>query len=182
MLIPKFIKSIARHCEKGDRAYSLNCVRFENQGGLSHTVASDGKQLVCVTQTSDGDPEDALLGAKALAKAAKGKELTLEDATKLVEPFDGRFPQWRDVFKIDGEYTGSLVDATLLKKFCDTVIEANKGGKANIRLWIKDEHTGMVIAASSANGSRIRGVLMPLANDNGDPAPGVHEAMKEVTA
>lgn len=182
MLIPKFIKSITRHCDKGGRAYSLDCVRFEEQGGLSHTVASDGMQLVCVTQTSDGDSGDALLKAKALAKAANGEELTLDDATKLVEPFDGRFPQWRDVFKLDGEYTGTLVDARLLKKFCDTVIAANKGGKANVRLWIKDDLSGMVIAAGSTDGSRIRGVLMPLANDNGDPVPGVHEAMDEVTA
>lgn len=204
MKIPKCIKAVAKNAETDGRR-ALGYVRCEaDMFGAYRYVASDGRQLVCVSLGDiEKHPDTVLLvNAKQLAKAApKASEqggicwdgsqafIEKESGTSKLDSAEMKYPDYRSAFKhqLEGaDYRPIRLDAKRLKAFCDTVIAARKD--AHFTLYMSDKERAICITTESDDGERIHGMLMPLADDCGRELPDVREAMnldgvtEEVTA
>lgn len=174
MRIPKFIKVLTRHSSPGFRQ-KLGDVRFERDcNGNTHVVATDGRQLAVASWHEDMDsPAQFTVNAKKLRQQSPhGGEIDPAEFS------NGDFPKWREAFPRNVKGSGISVDPELLKKFCDTVITASKGQKrASMQLYITDEFSALAIRADIP-GTVIRGLLMPLARDDGKRIASMQDAME----
>lgn len=166
MKIPGFVRAVAKHCGKrvtvkGSR---LDALRYERDGtGNATLVASDGRQLICLSYKDTTDfPRAFNCDTKHVVKTMP----TGGEADRL-PALDGSYPQWREVFRFDEDGAGIAIDARLLRKFCDTVVAARKEAEtATIQLYLESADGALGIRADADDGTEIRGVLMPVVKDD----------------
>lgn len=197
MYLPRFIRKLVKHTDNELSRYALGGVYFESGAGKVRVTATDGKQLVTVTREDESASADNafIMDAKPLDKAvqylASGKpkapvsvesdgdkaklSVITEDAT--VPLIDGRYPNIQQAMDHCRPEQGSTayVDAKLLKRFCETVIDATKSNpKAIIGLTVSsDGDKALGMGAIADDGAVIRGLLMPLAGDDRTTLPEV---------
>lgn len=172
MKIPGFIKAVAKHCgKKSCRGSRLDALRYERDGdGNANLVASDGRQLICLSYKDATDfPRAFNCDTKHVVKTMPtGGELAgLDRSAGRIPALDGSYPQWREVFRFDEDGAGIALDARLLKKFCDTVVAARKASEtATIQLYLASADGALGIRADADDGTEIRGVIMPVVKDD----------------
>jgi hypothetical protein len=182
MKIPVFIKALARICDKESSRFALGGIECKSDGKIAQLTATDGRILATVHYPDeDGKAFTAIAPAKELsngpAAAYKagvqydGKFVgTGKDKTS-VEPLDGRFPRYEDIFTIHDQpdgYVAVKVDAALLAKLCALSHAMNDDqhkGKG-ITLFVKDSQSCVFAATTSEDGKHVaRLAIMPLAAD-----------------
>lgn len=174
MKIPGFIKAVAKHCGKRPTAKGsrLDGLRYERDGnGNANLVASDGRQLVCLSYKEDTTdfPRAFNCDTKHVVKTMPtgGEIAGLDPSADRIPALDGHYPRWREVFCFDEDGAGIALDARLLRKFCDTVVAARKKAEtATIQLYLASADGALGIRADADDGTEIRGVLMPVVKDD----------------
>lgn len=195
MWMPNWIAKLVKHTDDETSRYALGGVNCEVGNGTVRLCATDGKQLITVTKEDESEQWEGsvIIDGKSLVTAARavkcGKDgglhidptdphLTLRGKNKFgrslpdwmpTRTVEGRFPRVSDVFsglKPDG--TKVVVDARLLRTFCDTVIDATggSGSLSPICLAVTDSDDAVQLSAKAADGAVIRGILMPLSHDD----------------
>ena len=190
MWLPVFVRKLVKHTDKTSSRYALGGVRYEaDECGAVRLTATDGKQLITVTHEDGGSSEtgDWIVEGESLDNAyravcpnAKTKaSVSFQDNHAVVfgkgnmtaDFCEGRFPDVGQAIRHCGIEAGPrmVVDAKLLKLFCETVIEASKGNFGNtakIALQIpNDNGKALQMIACSSDGAVIRGLLMPITDD-----------------
>jgi hypothetical protein len=182
MKLPAFVKKIVAFCDYSASRYSLQGVKCETADGWSHAVGTDGRVLACVSYPDDGPDIDVVADGKSLAKLpvpglkagaslAPGGKVS-GGVTADVPCLEGRFPEYERVLVQDGEYTCVRLDPELLAKLCDLHAAAVVSEQQrSFCLWVSRESTKPVFTSGQYGQTVIRGVLMPLAADDGSSAP-----------
>lgn len=192
MKIPRCIKAVAKTAGTHSRQ-ALGYVRAEaDVYGAFRYVASDGRQMVCVSSGSmEENPHTALLvNAKQLARAAPrasfkgsltfdGKKAYAENESGVtaIDTADLIYPNYRAAFSNqldEAEYRPIRLDAKRLKSLCDVFIAAKKS--PYFTLYVSDKEKAVCMAAVSDDGEQIQAMLMPVACDMRE-IPDVRDAM-----
>jgi DNA polymerase III sliding clamp (beta) subunit (PCNA family) len=190
MKIPAFIRSIIGCTDNESSRYALGAVKFENESGVSHAIATDGRQLVEVSWPERLDKEvDVLLVGDSLKKAAsaaikRGKPTAFEVLTEgqaivnggggsglATVLSEGRFPRWRDVFSDKDD--DKCFKINLCPDLLSTLMAVyQQAGCETVRLWLDDPQSGVRMAATAPSGETIRCVLMPKEDSGVTQFPG----------
>lgn len=181
MKIPVFIKALARICDKESSRFALGGIYCQSDGKTAQLVATDGRILAAVHYPDeDGVAFDAIASGKELSSGPvaqykagvtyDGECVRSGKSRVSIEPLDGRFPKYEDVFSIhdkpDG-YAVAKLDAALLRKLCELADAMNSDDKSKgITLYVKDGQSCVFGAVEGESGEVARLAIMPRAPDD----------------
>jgi hypothetical protein len=184
MRIPAFIKQLAKFCDPDAIRYALGGVLCKSDGkGVEELVATDGRIIACVhcsREDGDSDTLNVVATSKALASppvaafkkpvSFDGKAIHHDGSSTTVDPIEGRFPRYEDVFdpieRDQSAYVSVKLDGELLRKSADLAAAMNADDQTKgITLFVKDATSAVYASCTNGEGYVARMAIMPRASD-----------------
>jgi hypothetical protein len=185
MRIPAFIKQLAKFCDADSARFALGGVQCTSDGKVEQLTATDGHVLANVwCYSEDRDTVSAIADGKVLSSPPvaafkrpvrfDGKTLQYGGSFTTVEPIEGRFPRYEDVFdpihEDESGYVSVKLDGELLRKLADLAAAMSDDSQTKgITLFVKDATSAVYASCNGADGYIARMAIMPRASDAAEP-------------
>lgn len=191
MRLVSYLKAIVGCTDNSSSRYTLGGVKAEHRDGVSHLVATDGRQLVHVSYADEAADTDIVINGPTLSRAfsatSSRKRIPIfeqtsptavmlnGEGTATADIVEGRFPRWRDCFP----EKPAVTQVSLCPELLTDVVNVFKQAKVeSVRLYVGSPEEGVRFAATTSTGEVIRAILMPKEADIAADSPFPGEATK----